>query len=123
MPEWRGSAHSRGYSRSWARASARYKQLHPICIGCLAVSKLSKTDVVDHIVPHKGNPALFWNENNWQPLCRWHHDVVKQRIERLVQEGKASPKALRLNSEKAIALAKDMPRTRSVIDVDGWPVD
>jgi 5-methylcytosine-specific restriction protein A len=24
----------------------------------------------DHIVPHKGSPALFWDLSNWQPLCQ-----------------------------------------------------
>jgi 5-methylcytosine-specific restriction protein A len=25
---------------------------------------------VDHVVPHKGDPDLFWDElNNWQSLC------------------------------------------------------
>jgi 5-methylcytosine-specific restriction protein A len=30
--------------------------------------------VVDHIIPHRGNKELFWNRENWQPLCRPHHD-------------------------------------------------
>ncbi|WP_338080605.1 HNH endonuclease signature motif containing protein [Cohnella luojiensis] len=30
--------------------------------------------VVDHIKPHKGNKILFWDKNNWQPLCKQHHD-------------------------------------------------
>jgi 5-methylcytosine-specific restriction protein A len=25
--------------------------------------------VVDHIRPHMGDPALFWDEGNWQALC------------------------------------------------------
>lgn len=30
--------------------------------------------VVDHIVPHCGNQQLFWDTDNWQPLCKKHHD-------------------------------------------------
>ena len=30
--------------------------------------------VVDHIVPHRGDPQLFWDESNWQPLCKACHD-------------------------------------------------
>lgn len=37
--------------------------------------------VVDHIVPHRGDPALFWDGTNLQTLCPDHHDVVKQREE------------------------------------------
>jgi 5-methylcytosine-specific restriction protein A len=31
-------------------------------------------EVVDHIKPHKGDMTLFWDENNWQSLCKMHHD-------------------------------------------------
>lgn len=37
--------------------------------------------VVDHIVPHRGDPDLFWDPVNLQTLCPDHHDVVKQREE------------------------------------------
>ena len=36
---------------------------------------------VDHIVPHKGDPVLFNDVRNWQPLCKAHHDRTKQRID------------------------------------------
>lgn len=37
--------------------------------------------VVDHIIPHRGDPELFWDQRNWQTLCPDHHDIVKQREE------------------------------------------
>ena len=30
--------------------------------------------VVDHIRPHRGDPVLFWDEKNWQSLCKSCHD-------------------------------------------------
>ena len=30
--------------------------------------------VVDHIWPHKGDRALFWDRGNWQSLCKACHD-------------------------------------------------
>jgi len=30
--------------------------------------------VVDHIIPHKGDTALFWADWNWQPLTKRAHD-------------------------------------------------
>jgi 5-methylcytosine-specific restriction enzyme A len=24
---------------------------------------------VDHVVPHRGDPRLFWDQHNWQSLC------------------------------------------------------
>ena len=28
-----------------------------------------QAQVVDHIVPHRGDKELFWDKNNWQALC------------------------------------------------------
>ena len=38
--------------------------------------------VVDHIVPHKGDMALFWDKSNWQGLCAHCHNSHKQRREK-----------------------------------------
>jgi len=43
--------------------------------------------VVDHIKAHRGDPILFWDRTNWQPLCPDHHDIVKQRDERAEGRG------------------------------------
>lgn len=37
--------------------------------------------VVDHIVPHRGDPDLFWDENNLQAVSKAYHDSVKQAAE------------------------------------------
>ena len=31
--------------------------------------------VVDHVLPHRGDWSLFWDESNWQPLCKPCHDA------------------------------------------------
>lgn len=36
---------------------------------------------LDHIVPHRGNPALFWREDNLQVVAKHWHDSEKQRQE------------------------------------------
>ena len=38
--------------------------------------------VVDHIKPHRGDPALFWDENNLQAMSKGYHDRLKQSEER-----------------------------------------
>ena len=38
--------------------------------------------VADHIIPHRGDPALFWAEANLQCLCIWCHSSAKQAAER-----------------------------------------
>ena len=47
---------------------------HPLCAECLKNGVLTPATVVDHIVPHRGDHALFWDEQNWQPLCKDCHD-------------------------------------------------
>jgi hypothetical protein len=47
---------------------------------------------------------LFWNRDNWQPACGWHHNVVKQRLEQAWALGQANEADLRLDSEAARSL-------------------
>lgn len=63
------SAAARGYSTRWQRISKRYLQEHPLCVRCGRPAQ-----VVDHIVPHRGREQLFWDESNWQALCKPCHD-------------------------------------------------
>ncbi|WP_330164070.1 HNH endonuclease [Paenibacillus campinasensis] len=41
--------------------------------------RLVASTVVDHIIPHKGDPKLFWDKNNWQALCKKCHDTKTAR--------------------------------------------
>ena len=70
----RGGAAFRGYDRKWREARAAYLRRHPLCVSCQAEGKLTAATVVDHIIPHRGDTKLFWDESNWQPLCKEHHD-------------------------------------------------
>lgn len=75
--ETRPSARARGYNSDWQRARRRWLRAFPYCAKCGAPA-----NVVDHIVPHKGDPKLFWNESNWQSLCSSCHNSGKQSEER-----------------------------------------
>ena len=70
----RESAHQRGYDAKWRAARKRYLKRHPLCELCKARGELSPATVVDHIVPHRGDMQLFWDQSNWQPLCKHCHD-------------------------------------------------
>jgi predicted kinase len=37
--------------------------------------------VVDHIIPHRGDQAKFWDSANWQSLCTRCHSSRKQAME------------------------------------------
>ena len=71
----RGSSYQRGYTRDWKAARDQYLRLHPLCVECHRQGKIIPAIVVDHIVPHKGNMKLFWDQMNWQALCHRHHNI------------------------------------------------
>ncbi|WP_417291719.1 HNH endonuclease signature motif containing protein [Cupriavidus pampae] len=94
------SSSQRGYDYRWQKARAAYLRLHPYCIYCMRDASIRSTsvaevivecaerglpvpygNVVDHIEAHRGDKALFWDESNWQTLCRTHHSGQKQREE------------------------------------------
>ncbi len=65
----RGTAAQRGYNHRWRKARAYYLSKNPICVRCNGIA-----NVVDHITPHKGDYSLFWDRDNWQPLCTPCHN-------------------------------------------------
>ena len=73
-------AAARGYGSRWRRLSRAFLRAHPLCAACQREGRYVKATVVDHIKPHRGDPVLFWDQDNWQPLCKHHHDV-KTRTE------------------------------------------
>ncbi len=87
----------RWYSnRRWARRARLQLKLEPLCRMCLADGVVAPAEVADHVVPHKGDAALFWR-GELQSLCKAHHDSSKAQIE-------------------AKGFVDD-------IGADGWPVD
>ena len=70
----RASSGKRGYDSRWQKARARYLKAHPLCVLCARQNRYVKATVVDHIKPHRGDPVLFWDESNWQSLCKPCHD-------------------------------------------------
>jgi 5-methylcytosine-specific restriction protein A len=66
----------RGYDARWRKARLAYLRAHPLCVACEKEGNVTPASVVDHIIPHKGDRALFWDsENNWESLCEHHHNV------------------------------------------------
>lgn len=70
----RGGAESRGYDARWRKVRASFLQRNPLCNECLKRGIITPATVVDHIIPHRGDRKLFWDEQNWQPLCKSCHD-------------------------------------------------
>ena len=70
----RENAAERGYDGKWRKARGLFLQRNPLCTSCLKEGKITPAVIVDHIIPHRGDMALFWDQGNWQPLCKNHHD-------------------------------------------------
>ena len=70
----RKSSFERGYDDRWRRARRRFLSDNPLCAHCLREGLSVAASVVDHVIPHRGDKQLFWDEDNWQSLCKTHHD-------------------------------------------------
>lgn len=77
--ERRGSARERGYTARWDTASKVYLANNPLCRWCEAQGRLVPATVTDHIRPHRGDAELFWDTENWQPLCTQCHNKKTAR--------------------------------------------
>jgi 5-methylcytosine-specific restriction enzyme A len=66
----RGDARTeRGYDWRWRRYREAYLKRHALCAECQRQGRTTAARVVDHIRPHKGDQALFWEPSNHQSLC------------------------------------------------------
>jgi 5-methylcytosine-specific restriction protein A len=75
----RRSARARGYDSAWDKESRGYRELHPWCRPCEQQGRATLATQVDHIIPHNGDMTLFWDMDNWQPICRPCHDAKSAR--------------------------------------------
>jgi 5-methylcytosine-specific restriction protein A len=76
---YRGTAAQRGYDSRWRKYRIVFLRQHPLCVECEKEGRLTPATVVDHIKPHKGDPVLFWDPNNHQPMCEHHHNAKTAR--------------------------------------------
>ena len=65
-------------STRWRKARARHLYKHPLCALCRRQGVTTAATVVDHIKPHDGDYDLFWDESNYQSLCKMCHNSAKR---------------------------------------------
>lgn len=71
------------YNRAaWKRMRLVQLRKQPLCAMCEQSGKVKAADVVDHVVPHKGDEALFFDSSNLASMCKFCHDSVKQKQEK-----------------------------------------
>ena len=71
-------------SVKWRETSKNFLKVNDTCCRCGG-----RATVLDHIIPHRGNEALFWDESNWQPLCAKCHQLKTLEEFRQRQKEKA----------------------------------
>ena len=62
------------YDRQWGKARLVFLQQNPLCAACNDKGIVKGAQVVDHIKRHEGDRKLFWDNKNWQALCKPCHD-------------------------------------------------
>ena len=70
---------SPGLRSALAPGRAAFLAQHPLCAACQAQGRVVRATVVDHVVPHRGDQVLFWDETNWAPACKPCHDAKTAR--------------------------------------------
>lgn len=63
----------------WRKARKRFLRDNPLCVECRKQNLIVAATVVDHIVPHKGDERLFWDESNWGAKCAQCHNAKSAR--------------------------------------------
>ena len=75
------SSTQRGYGYRWQKAREQFLHDSPLCVYCERQGLVTAATVVDHKIPHRGDRDLFWDQANWQSLCKTCHDSVKRAEE------------------------------------------
>lgn len=61
------------YRKRWKSLREVQLRKEPYCVECLKEGRQVAATEVDHIIRHQGDPALFYNQNNLQSLCKPCH--------------------------------------------------
>ena len=66
----------------WQALRGQQLRLEPTCRLCRQAGRVTPATVADHITPHRGDRARFFDPANLQSLCKTCHDGAKQRLEK-----------------------------------------
>ena len=78
------------WTQRW-RAKARAQlRAQPCCAECAKRGMVTVATVCDHVIPHRGDPDLFW-QGEVQSLCATCHSSTKQAEERRGSAGRPAP--------------------------------
>ena len=63
----------------WRNERKSYLSDNPLCVHCKAEGRIKAATILDHKDPISKQPEhmreqMFWDKNNWQGLCKSHHE-------------------------------------------------
>ena len=73
------------YDKYWWRARNAFlaDPNNALCVEHKRLGRIVPATTVDHIIPHRGDLKLFWDQNNWQSLCTsCHSKKTNQEVNR-----------------------------------------
>lgn len=95
------------YGTRWQKARLSFLSRSPLCVDCKDRGLIKTATVVDHVKPHKGDIGLFWDVDNWQPLC------VSCHTRKTAREG--GPKSLQSGGRKNDGTPSNFRSQRKVL--------
>jgi len=66
------------YTARWRAWRAQVLSRNPFCVDCQRLGRTTIATEIDHVVPHRGDLARFWDPTNVQGLCATCHGQKTQ---------------------------------------------
>ena len=61
-------------TQRYIKLRAAFIRMNPLCAECQRQRLTNLSEELDHIVPFTDAPQRFWDQTNWQALCRACHE-------------------------------------------------
>ena len=75
----RGSSRQRGYDSRWDAVRKIKLSKNPLCEECLKEGRVTRADLVHHIIPVDKDPSLILVMDNLMSVCNHCHQVIHSR--------------------------------------------
>jgi 5-methylcytosine-specific restriction protein A len=76
QPQGRDSWHHLYSTPRWRAMRAAQLAEFPLCWYCEQAGRTTAADTVDHVIPHRGDEALFWDQLNLRSACPTCHNAA-----------------------------------------------
>ncbi len=68
-------------SARWKAMRLAQLEREPLCCDCRAEGKIVLATIADHDIPHKNDPAAFFDASRLKSRCKHHHDLKTATID------------------------------------------